>query len=155
MRILLVRHAEAVNGGNGLDDAARYLSAHGRDTALRVANALVAQGLHTTATRFVASPRVRTQQTAEIFARALGHTKPIETLTALCYTKPVKEAAAALRAMTGTVFAFGHMPTLPEIASLLARGQAISSFSPSEALYIEDERAQWSLDPDNLVLTRI
>lgn len=152
MRILLVRHAEAVNGGEGLDDAARYLSPHGRTAAERVAHAL--SGLSLNATRFVASPRVRTQQTAEIFASTLGFAGAIETMPSLCYTKPAKEAAAELLAMSGTVFAFGHMPTVAEIGHLLCRGRALGSFSPSEVLLIEDGRALWSMDPDRLTLTR-
>ncbi len=152
MRILLVRHAEAVHGGDGLDDAARYLSQHGRDTAQRVASALATHGL--SPTRFVASPRVRTQQTAEIFARQLGFVGPIETLPSLCYTLPAKDAVTALLAMKGTIFAFGHMPTLAEIAALLCRGRTLSSFAPSEVLLIENGLALWSMDPDRLTLTR-
>ncbi len=153
MRILLVRHAEAVQGGDGLDDAARYLSAHGRLTAQRVANALAAQGL--SATRFVASPRIRTQQTAEIFAAALSFAGAIESLPSLCYTLPATEAARELVAIASksTVFAFGHMPTLVEIGNVLCRGHALASFAPSEALLIEDGRALWSIDPERLTLT--
>jgi phosphohistidine phosphatase SixA len=152
MRILLVRHAEAVSGGDGLDDAGRYLSPHGRTTAQRVASTLSTLALHPT--RFVASPRVRTQQTAEIFASTLGFPGAVEDMPSLCYTKPAKEAAAELRAMSGTVFAFGHMPTVVEIGQLLCGGRALSSFAPSEVLLIENGRALWSMDPDRLTLTR-
>lgn len=152
MRILLVRHAEAVNGSDKLDDAARYLSPHGRDTAARVAQAVAAQGL--VPTRFLASPRVRTQETAQIFAGVLGFKAAIGTLPSLCYTVSAQKAQSDLRALEGTVFAFGHMPTIAEIASLLCNGRALTSFAPSEVLLIDAGRPQWSIDPDRLTLTR-
>jgi len=151
MRILLVRHAEA-ESGEGIDDAARNLSDYGRATAERVAAALLTQGLVPSA--FVASPRLRTQQTAEIFAKVLGFQGRIENMPSLCYTRPAGPAARELGSRTGDVLAFGHMPTLAEISKLLGRGNGLSSFAPSEALMIESGRALWSLDPDSLRIVR-
>ena len=152
MRIVLVRHSDAVSGGDGLDDAARYLSSEGSRTAQRVAQALAAQKLAPTA--FVASPRVRAVQTAEIFAQELGFDGPIERMESLCYTVSAKVTAQELSAKAGFVFAFGHMPTLPEVAKLLCRGQSVSGFAPSQAVLIEDGRVVWSIEPSSLAITR-
>jgi len=151
MRILLVRHAEA-ESGEGIDDAARSLSDYGRATAERVATSLLAQGLVPSV--FVASPRLRTQQTAAIFAKILSFQGAIESMPALCYTRPAAPAARELSARAGDVLAFGHMPTLAEISKLLCRGKGLSSFAPSEVLMIEGGRALWSLDPDSLRIVR-
>lgn len=151
MRILLVRHAEA-ESGEGIDDAARSLTDYGRGTAERVATALLTQGLAPSA--LVASPRLRTRQTAEIFARVLSFHGPIESMPSLCYTRPAGPAAHELSSRAGDVLAFGHMPTLAEISKLLCRGTGLSSFAPSEALLIESGRALWSLDPDSLRIVR-
>ncbi len=151
MRILLVRHAEAVSGED-IDDASRSLSEHGRATAERVATALLTHGLAPSA--FVASPRLRTQQTAEIFAKVFGFQGTIECAPCLCYTRPASQAARELGARAGEVLAFGHMPTLAEISQLLCRGNGLSSFAPSEALLIDSGRALWSIDPDSLRIVR-
>lgn len=151
MRILLVRHSEAASG-EGMEDAARPLTVRGRELARRVAQTLLAQALVPTC--FVASPRLRALQTAEIFAEALGFTTPIQTLPSLSYTVPASQAAEDLKQLPGTVFAFGHMPTIAEIGNLLSRGRGMGAFAPSEALWIEQGRAQWSLDPDNLKIQR-
>lgn len=151
MRILLVRHSEAASE-EGVDDAARRLTPHGRELASRVATSLLAHDL--APSRFVTSPRLRAQQTAEIFAEIFGFRSPIQTLPSLSYTVSASQAVSDLERLTGTVFAFGHMPTIAEIGNLLSRGRGMGAFAPCEALWIEDGRALWSLDPDNLKAQR-
>ena len=146
MGILLVRHAEAVQEQAGIDDAARWLSPHGRAQA-RAAAALVAtKGL--TLTRFFASPRVRAVQTAELFASALGFAGPIEVLSSLSYTEPAEQAARALSKLGGVehVAAFGHMPTIATIAARLGQGEH-AGFGLAEALWIDQGRVVWTLAP--------
>lgn len=151
MRVLLVRHSEAASG-EGIEDAARPLTTRGSELARRVAQTLLAQALGPTC--FVTSPRLRAQQTAEIFAEVCGYSGAIQTLPSLSYTVAASQAAADLERLPGTVFAFGHMPTIAEIASLLCRGRSVGAFAPSEALWIENGRTLWSLDPDNLKILR-
>jgi len=151
VRILLVRHSEAASP-EGVEDAARPLTAQGRDVARRVAEAVFAQGVAPSG--FVTSPRLRARQTAEIFAEALGFLGPVQNQSSLSYTIPASQAVHDLEQLSGTIFAFGHMPTIAEIGNLLSRGRGMGAFAPCEALFIENGRAQWSIDPDSLKLVR-
>lgn len=150
MRILLVRHAEAVHERGTLDDAARWLSEHGRMQARDVASQVHARGL--APARIVTSPRVRAVQTAELFAAALGFAGEVEALPSLSYTVPAERAADELEALSATqadavLAAFGHMPTLAEIATRLTRGGYQRELGLGEALYLVDRRIVWSLAP--------
>jgi phosphohistidine phosphatase len=147
MGLLLVRHADAVEGGGELDDAARWLSLAGRKRALSSAEALREKGLRFD--RFLASPRVRAVQTAELYARVLGFTGAVESLPALSFTVSAERAAEALRAYQGDVAAFGHMPTIAEIVQRLAGEARPVPLATSEAVFIERGRVVWRLAPED------
>jgi phosphohistidine phosphatase len=145
--ILLVRHAEAVEERAGIDDAARWLSKAGRAQARNVAEQVNEQGL--LPTRLLASPRVRAVQTAELFAQVLGCRGVVEALPSLSYTVPAERAARDLSSYDDgeDLAAFGHMPTIAEIASRLTGQQHQGGLALCEALYIEDGRVVWSVKP--------
>jgi phosphohistidine phosphatase len=147
MQQLLVRHAEAISERSGLDDAARWLTRNGRDQARELAKLVQERGLMPT--RIVASPRVRTVQTAELFAQGLGFRGMVEIVTALSFTAPAEQAARELSAFGRgeIVAAFGHMPSIAEIAARLTAQQHQDGFSPAQAVMIEDSRVVWSVAP--------
>ncbi|HEY6878033.1 MAG TPA: histidine phosphatase family protein [Polyangiales bacterium] len=147
MPLLLVRHAEAVAERAGLDDSARWLTKAGRAQARDVAERVRDQGLMPT--RIVASPRVRTVQTAELFAQVLGFRSTVEIVPSLSYTVPAEQAARDLSAYPEDelVAAFGHMPTIAEIAARLTAQRHRDGFSPAQAVMIEDGRVVWSASP--------
>jgi phosphohistidine phosphatase SixA len=152
MGILLVRHADAVEGGGEVDDAARWLSLAGRKRALASAEALRARycaGKGLRFDRFLASPRVRAVQTAELYARVLGFSGAVESLPALSFSAPAERAVEALRAYKGTLAAFGHMPTIAEIVQRLAGEARTISLATSEAVLIERGRVVWRLAPED------
>lgn len=142
MSILLVRHGDAVQGGGDIDDNARWLSPAGRERVRRVA-ALVAQK-GCSFTRFVSSPRVRAVQTAELFAATLGFTGAIEIVPALSFTVPAQRAHKALEQLSGTLAAFGHMPTIAELCELYV-DDSVSAFAPGEAVYVEGGKVRFRL----------
>jgi phosphohistidine phosphatase len=144
MGLLLVRHSDAAQAAGQVDDSARWLTPAGRVKAHAVAASLRERGIDFT--RFVASPRVRTVQTAEIFAQTLGFPGAVVSLPSLSYTVPADLAARDLAALDGHVAAFGHMPTLGDVAQLLTGGGAVA-FSPCEAVWIEGGRLLWAIDP--------
>ncbi len=100
-------------------------------------------------TRIVASPRVRTVQTAELFAQVLGFRGTVEILPSLSFTVPAEHAARELSAFADDeiVAAFGHMPTIVELAARLTAQRHQAGFSPAEAVMIEDGRVVWSVAP--------
>ena len=147
MGILLVRHGEAVQERPGVDDAARWLSKAGRAQARDVAEQVRDQGLMPT--RLLTSPRVRAVQTAELFAVVLGFRGAVECQPSLSYTVPAERAARDLSSYDDgeDLAAFGHMPTLAEIASRLTGQQHQGGLALCEAMFVEDGRVVWSLKP--------
>lgn len=123
MDLILWRHAEAQMLRPGKDtpedDLQRALTAKGERQAVRMAewlNQRLAQS-----TRVLASPALRTQQTAS----ALG--RPFKTVAALA---PGAEVEAVLQAARWPdsgepVLVVGHQPTLGMVAAQLLAGQAL------------------------------
>jgi phosphohistidine phosphatase len=144
MGLLLVRHSDAAQAAGQVDDSARWLTASGRTKARAVAELLKQKGI--SFTRFVTSPRVRAVQTAEIFAQTLGFPGAVISLPSLSYTAPADLAARDLAGFDGHIAAFGHMPTLGDVAQLLTGGQSVA-FAPSEAIWLEGGRLLWAIDP--------
>ena len=147
MGILLVRHSDAVEGGGAIDDAARWLSSAGRRRARSAAELLRSRGLKFD--RFLASPRVRAVQTAEIYAHALDYRGAIESVPELSFTASAADAARALRELPGNLAAFGHMPTIAEIVQLLTGEDHAQPLATSEAVWIDGGRVRFRLDPDD------
>ena len=115
MDLILWRHAEAEDGA---PDAKRKLTARGRKQAKQVARWL-ARRLPAGA-RVLASPAVRTVQTAEALGRPFAQLDRLGTGAG---------AAGLLGAVGwphagGTVVVVGHQPTLGRAAALLLTGDA-------------------------------
>jgi phosphohistidine phosphatase len=145
MGMLLIRHGEAVQERGGLDDAARWLTKAGRAQARDVAEQVRDKGW--LPVRMLASPRVRAVQTAELFAQVLGFRGVVECVPSLSYTTPAEHAARDLSAYEDDLAAFGHMPTLAEVASRLTGQTHKAALALCEALLIEDGRVVWNVVP--------
>jgi phosphohistidine phosphatase len=122
MKLILVRHAEAVGKGeNGVDrDFDRPLTGSGREQAQKLADALAAHGVKPDAV--VSSPLVRAMQTAEpLLALPAGEAhQPVscEYLTPEDY-RP-KKLSKFLTELGGEVLCVvGHNPSLSEYAAWL------------------------------------
>jgi phosphohistidine phosphatase len=114
MDLLLWRHAEAEEGG---DDLKRQLTERGERQARTMAKWIrehQPKGL-----RIVASPSVRTQQTAEALKL------PFETDRKIGPEACVSDllAAAGWPSGSGAVLIVGHQPALGRLAALLLSGQ--------------------------------
>jgi phosphohistidine phosphatase len=152
VRLLLVRHADAVAETAALPDEHRYLSPAGRHQVRELSALLAEAGLELGAV--VTSPLVRAVQTAELLVRWLDWNGAIE---ASHYLAP---AGASLRA-TGewltrcsetlagaTLAAVGHEPSMSRLAELLtSSGPTVSSLHKAEACFIEDGAVRWRLEP--------
>ena len=113
MDLLLWRHAEAEDGE---DDLKRPLTERGHRQAKAMAGWLLAHQPRDL--RIIASPAVRTRQTAEALKL------PFETNRRLAPEACVSELVAASGWPTakGAVLIVGHQPTLGRMASLLLAG---------------------------------
>ena len=114
MDLLLWRHAEAEDGA---DDYSRPLTERGRKQAASVA-AWLTQHLPRQL-RIIASPTVRTCQTAE----ALGLPFKVEAGVGPESSTPDMLATIGWPPARGSVLLIGHQPGLGRLASLLLGGQ--------------------------------
>lgn len=152
MRILLVRHADAVAEGATLPDEHRYLSPAGRHQVRELSALLAEAGLELGAV--MTSPLVRAVQTAELLVRWLDWNGSIEVSH---YLAP---AGASLRVVTewlarcaqpltgATLVAVGHEPAMSRLVEQLATDSGtVPSLRKAEACFIEDGSLRWRLEP--------
>jgi phosphohistidine phosphatase len=118
VKILLIRHGEAIDP-RGTSDAWRYLTAHGRATTRRAAEALVQRG-HAP-THLYTSPLVRAVQTAEILAATLQYDGEVVADPRLAPGFDAAKLASVLdESQSEREIAFvGHEPDLGGILTLL------------------------------------
>lgn len=114
-RVYLVRHAKA-EAEHDRGDAARRLTAEGRERFQRL---LADLGGELQVSRIVASPYVRTRQTAEILSRLVG--RPVEEERALESGRSTGHDLLRLAAEAGAgAVLVGHNPEIAEAISLAA-----------------------------------
>lgn len=155
MKILLVRHAEAVPSERMMDDASRWLTQAGRSMAQAQGARLAKTGV--SLSYLWTSPLVRAVQTAERMAHSLSFEGEIGVLSELhpdhgttrqlvsCLTNIEPEA---------NVMWVSHMPKVCALVSDLTgievppfrTSQVVQmAFNPSEGL----ARLEWSLEPSS------
>jgi phosphohistidine phosphatase len=119
MKLLVIRHAEAVPRSNGIDDASRPLTEPGRRRWRRAVRGFERLGIPLE--RVYHSPWLRAVETAGLLVDATGQ----ESIA----TRRLAEAptAALLRELRGECVAVvGHQPWLGELVELLVLGRAKS-----------------------------
>ena len=116
MELILWRHAEAEDGGAGMSDAKRRLTARGDKQAHDVAKWLKAH--LPKKTRILVSPATRTQQTAHALALPFA----VEPKIAVGADAADLIAAANWPQQSDAVLLVGHQPTLGRLAALLLSG---------------------------------
>lgn len=113
MELILWRHAEAEEGPHDLE---RALTGRGRKQAARMADWLTPR--LPPDIRILASPAIRTRQTAQ----ALGRDYAVEPALAPGATAAAVLAAAGWPEAAHPVLVVGHQPTLGRIAARLLAG---------------------------------
>ena len=119
MDLILWRHAEAEPGHEGLPDLERALTPKGVKQARRMGKWLDSQLPENC--RILASPAVRTVQTAEGLGRKY---KTHAELVPGAAPEAILQAAN-WPAARETVVIVGHQPTLGQVAALLLTGEAL------------------------------
>jgi phosphohistidine phosphatase len=121
--VCLLRHGDAEDHGGPGGDAARALTAEGRDKLERASRAWCR--VLRRVDRILASPLLRAQETAAILRSSLGKPPRIETEPALL---PDADPALAIELLRGcvkgsdTVACVGHEPHLGRLLGLLLTG---------------------------------
>jgi phosphohistidine phosphatase len=125
MKLYLLRHGLAVElGTHGMtQDSQRPLTPKGERKLEQITEAMEALGLWFDL--ILSSPYLRTRQTAELIAEALGARKRLKCTEALAPAGSMKELVSQLQAADPAperVLLVGHEPYLSEFTSLLLSG---------------------------------
>lgn len=156
IRLVLVRHAIAEERGPAWpDDDERPLSREGMRKWKQAAGGLAL--LVPRADALLASPLVRTCQTAEVLAQALGGHARLEPFAALRPDTRIVDTIAALKArpVRGTTLLVGHEPLLSELASTLLHLHGALEFKKGAAMAMVTQglgargpaRLEWFVTP--------
>jgi phosphohistidine phosphatase len=141
MKLILVRHAEAVaKGDNGVaSDFDRPLTENGREQARKLATALLAHGVAPSAV--LTSPLVRARETAEPLLPLLPgpEREPVVTdYLAVGELRPKKLAKLIADVGSETVILVGHNPDLSAYAGwLLGTDETAIELEKGAAAFIE------------------
>ncbi len=131
MNVFLVRHADAdAEIPDGLGDEARALTAKARGVAAGHFSALAER--FGTPGLILTSPLVRTVQTAQLLATALGYEGLLKTHRALLPDMPVGAIDSLLQSLdVDSVICVGHQPSMGAMtAHLLGQGGFTRPFNP-------------------------
>ena len=117
MRLWLLRHGEAEP--QAASDAARELTAHGRQEVQQAAAQLLGRPL----TAIMASPYVRAQQTAELVRLELGFSGSVQTVSWLTPDSDPRDALKYLDEREhAEVLLVSHQPLIGALGGLLVHG---------------------------------
>lgn len=160
MRVLLMRHGEAVDPRAARTDSDRWLTDAGRRTVTSIGEMLSRMDLHYDCV--YTSPLVRAVQTAEILAAMQpGFDGPLRVHRALSTEEGTTAQALEPLEHAGDddlIVMVSHMPKVGVICAHLGRLVHAPSFSPSSVCLLTVDggrgRVQWMLDPRTLELRR-
>jgi phosphohistidine phosphatase len=160
MRILLVRHGQAVDTHLAPSDQARWLTEEGRATMRGVAEALGELGLRFS--RMFTSPLVRAVQTAEILASVGPYDGSLEVVSALAPDEgTTAQALGPLDSLDDhdVVVIVGHEPRIRVLATHLLGVDQFPAFRTGATCLVRwtsGARAtfEWMLDPETRVPVR-
>lgn len=141
MKLLLIRHGEAVDAGPDVSDGSRWLTARGRELTAVAAKHLRAHPPGAVVT----SPLVRAVQTAEIIAAHAPPPDPITVLPALASG----DVSAIVRYIgqwsgDGALALVGHEPTLSQVLVALIHPPRWPGFEKSAVVSLSRKGGQWS-----------
>lgn len=160
MRVLLMRHGDAVDPRVAGSDTDRWLTEVGRQGVLAVGRTLVEMGLG--CTRVLTSPLVRAVQTAELLAASQpSYAAPIEAHRALASDEGTSAQAIGLLDSIDddeTVAMVSHVPKVGMLAAQLGELARTPRFGTGSVCLVEVQRGRgrgvWMLDPETLAVRR-
>lgn len=140
MKILLMRHGEAVDAEHGMSDGERWLTAKGRRVSREVASLVVA---HTRPAAVWTSPLVRATQTAEILVSAAKLEDNVSVVREIA-TGDVDAIVKKIRAYEGEapLALVGHEPTLSTLAMTLLDERRWHGFEKSAVCALTLKRGE-------------
>jgi len=138
MKLYIMRHAEAVEGTDTLQDEWRYLTEKGRTATKATSSTIAKNGPKTRLT--ITSPLPRAVQTAEIAADKACRKNVVVANTLLLPEGDISELVMFLKSHKGAkpVMLVGHEPQLGSlVANLLGREDGTISLKKSACVALE------------------
>ena len=119
MKIVLVRHAAAIERGGDVPDERRYLTPDGRISFRRTARTMAKRGV--APGLILTSPLLRSVQTADILAETLEYSGPLEAVEELAPGFDLQRLERLLGRYphAGELVLVGHEPDLSDLAAAL------------------------------------
>ncbi|WP_277057390.1 phosphohistidine phosphatase SixA [Trichlorobacter lovleyi] len=137
MVIYLVRHAEAVERSEGLDDGVRWLTRKGRKATQKAGSRLHRKRVRPDLV--ITSPLTRAVQTAELLMAALGERTELIADSGLAPDATLEQLIALItsRRKLGSIMLVGHEPLLGQAAALLLGREEVAGLAKGSCLCLE------------------
>ena len=137
MIIYLVRHAEAVEQADGLEDSVRWLTPKGRKIMHKVATRLRKQRVRPDLV--ITSPLTRAVQTAELLMIELGKKTELVADSLLAPEASPQQVVELICSRTGadSIMLVGHEPLLSGTAALLLGRESVPGLAKASCLCLE------------------
>jgi phosphohistidine phosphatase len=153
VEIHLIRHGLSVEDALSVSDDRRHLSSKGRKIVREVGRTL--HDLQTTYDAILASPQVRTVQTAELLAEKLDYLEVVEILSALAPGVPPQIAARELVSRGNRVAVIGQEPGLSMLGAYLTARPSFPPLRNAQVSVISDGKPLWFIHPETLAQERL
>jgi phosphohistidine phosphatase len=144
-RLLLLRHAKAVPADGTFADIARPLASRGERDSQRMGQRMLRR--HERPDLILASPSVRTRQTAEIVATAFGYPQSKIAFDDRLYLADPDEIASVIAAQdsaTVCLLIVGHNPGLSELAHKLSPDLAVDDLPTAAVVALDAGIRDWA-----------
>ena len=118
-KLIIIRHAEAVNKDHFQDDFERPLTEKGREDASSIGKCLKEKNIFPNV--ILSSPAIRAISTAECIAKEIGYKKEIQQNQYIyeAYVHTLQEIIEYVEDTNDTVFLIGHNPSISALAYML------------------------------------
>jgi len=137
MKIYLVRHAEAVERADGLEDSTRWLTLKGRKTIQKVAWRLQKNSVRPDL--IITSPLTRAVQTAELIMAGAGKRTVLVADSLLAPESTPEQLLELILRLNkaDSIMLVGHEPLLSQAAALLLGREMVAGLAKGSCLCLE------------------
>lgn len=137
MEIYLVRHAEAIERAEGIEEETRWLTKKGRKAMQKAASRLRKKRVRPDL--IITSPLTRAVQTAELLMADLGGRAELMADSRLGPGGTAEHVVALLSSRTtcDSIMLVGHEPLLGQIAALLLGKERVAGLAKGSCLCLE------------------
>ena len=137
MEIYLVRHAEAVEQAEGLEDSTRWLTKKGRKAMQKAACRLHKKRVRPD--QIITSPLTRAVQTAELLMAEVGSHAELSADSRLAPESTAEQVVELLHSLQKlkSIMLVGHEPLLSQAAALLLGKEQVAGLGKGSCLCLE------------------